>query len=295
MRSLSVSLALTTVVCLAGCATQLPEAPPEQSVSLSFALVAGEQPLRCGAAFGPLGRDQKRVSLRDARLYVQDVALIDDTGKPVPLRLQVNDWQDAKVALLDFEDGSGHCVGGTPATNTQVIGSVPAGHYRGVSLTLGVSQSLNHTSTELQGAPLDLAGMGWSWQAGRKFIKLELDPEGGVSKADGSRANTWYLHLGSTGCSGNPVTGETVACQRANRIPLRFDGFDPATQAVVLDVAALFRDSRLAVDEGAAVGCMSGPTDPEGVAVFKRLGVSLNSGLPLEPGYSPAFSARQKP
>lgn len=295
MRSLSVSLALTTVVCLAGCATQLPEAPPEQSVSLSFALVAGEQPLRCGAAFGPLGHDQKRVSLRDARLYVQDVALIDDTGKPVPLRLQVNDWQDAKVALLDFEDGSGHCVGGTPATNTQVIGSVPAGHYRGVSLTLGVSQSLNHTSTELQGAPLDLAGMGWSWQAGRKFIKLELDPEGGVSKADGSRANTWYLHLGSTGCAGNPVTGETVACQRANRIPLRFDGFDPATQAVVLDVAALFRDSRLAVDEGAAVGCMSGPTDPECVAVFKRLGVSLNSGAPLDPGYSPAFSARQKP
>ena len=292
MRSLSVSLTLTAVACLAGCVTQ---SSVEQPVSLSFALVAGEQPVRCGSAFGPLGRDPKRVSLRDARFYVQDVALIDDAGKPVPVRLQVSDWQDAKVALLDFEDGSGHCVGGTPATNTQVIGSVPAGHYRGVSLTLGVPESLNHTSPELQAAPLDLAAMGWSWQAGRKFIKLEVDPEGGVSKTDGSRANTWYLHLGSTGCSGNPVTGETVACQRANRIPLRFDGFDPATQAVVLDVAALLRDSRLAVDEGAAVGCMSGPTDPECVAVFKRLGVSLNSGLPLEPGYSPAFSARQKP
>lgn len=292
MRSLSVSLTLTSVACLAGCTTQL---PVEQPVSLSFALVAGEQPVRCGSAFGPLGRDHKRVLLRDARFYVQDVALIDDAGKPVPVRLQVSDWQDAKVALLDFEDGSGHCVGGTPATNTQVIGSVPAGHYRGVSLTVGVPESLNHTSTELQAAPLDLAAMGWSWQAGRKFIKLEVDPEGGVSKADGSRANTWYLHLGSTGCSGNPVTGETVACQRANRIPLRFEGFDPATQAVVLDVAALLRDSRLAVDEGAAVGCMSGPSDPECVVVFKRLGVSLNSGSPLEPGYSTAFSARQKP
>lgn len=290
MRSLSISL--TTVACLAGCATQ---SPAEQPVSLNFALVAGEQPVRCGAAFGPVGRDQKRVSLRDARFYVQDVALIDDTGKPVPLRLQVNDWQDTQVALLDFEDGSAHCVGGTPATNTQVIGSIPAGRYRGVSVTLGVPQSLNHTSTELQGAPLDLAAMGWSWQAGRKFIKLEVDPEDGVSKADGSRANTWYLHLGSTGCSGNPVTGETVACQRANRIPLRFEGFDPVTQAVVLDVAALLRDSRLAVDEGAAVGCMSGPTDPECVAVFKRLGVSLSSGSPLEPDYSPAFSVRARP
>ena len=280
MRSLSISL--TTVACLAGCATQ---SPAEQPVSLNFALVAGEQPVRCGTVFGPVGRDQKRVSLRDARFYVQDVALIDDTGKPVPLRLQVNDWQDTQVALLDFEDGSAHCVGG----------SIPAGRYRGVSVTLGVPQSLNHTSTELQGAPLDLAAMGWSWQAGRKFIKLEVDPEGGVSKADGSRANTWYLHLGSTGCSGNPVTGETVACQRANRIPLRFEGFDPVTQAVVLDVAALLRDSRLAVDEGAAVGCMSGPTDPECVAVFKRLGVSLSSGSPLEPGYSPAFSVRARP
>lgn len=295
MRSLPISLALTTVACLAGCATQPPAAAPEQPVSLSFALVAGEQPVRCGSAFGPVGRDQKKVSLRDARFYVQDVTLIDDSGKPVPLRLQLNDWQDAQMALLDFEDGSGQCVGGTPATNTQVTGSVPAGHYRGVSLTLGVAQSLNHTSTELQGAPLDLAAMGWSWQAGRKFIKLEVDPEGGVGKADGSRANTWYLHLGSTGCTGNPVTGDTVACLRANRIPLRLEGFDPATQAVALDVASLFRDSRLAVDEGAALGCMSGPTDPECVAVFKRLGLSLSSGLPLEPGYCPAFSARPKP
>lgn len=290
MRSLSISL--TTVACLAGCATQ---SPAEQPVSLNFALVAGEQPVRCGTVFGPVGRDQKRVSLRDARFYVQDVALIDDTGKPVPLRLQVNDWQDTQVALLDFEDGSAHCVGGTPATNTQVIGSIPAGRYRGVSVTLGVPQSLNHTSTELQGAPLDLAAMGWSWQAGRKFIKVEVDPVSGVTKVDGARANTWYLHLGATGCNGNPVTGETVACQRANRIPLTLPDFDPAKQQVALDLAALFQDSTLGEDRGAAVGCMSGPSDPECVTLFPRLGLDLNSGQPVQHGHSPAFAARAKP
>lgn len=49
MRSLSVSLTLTAVACLAGCVTQ---SPAEQPVSLSFALVAGEQPVRCGSPFG---------------------------------------------------------------------------------------------------------------------------------------------------------------------------------------------------------------------------------------------------
>lgn len=295
MGYLTSSLALIALAGLAGCATTSPPPQAEQAVTLDFALVAGTRPVACGEPFGPLGRDQKTLALHDARFYVQDVALIDTAGQRVPLRLQINDWQDAQVALLDFEDGSGYCVGGTPGINTQISGHVPPGHYRGLSLTLGVPESLSHTSTELQGAPLDLAAMGWSWQAGRKYIKVEVDPVGGVSKADGARASTWYLHLGSTGCNGNPVTGETVACQRANRIPLTLPDFDPARQRVALDLAALFQDSTLGQDQGAAVGCMSGPSDPECVTLFPRLGLDLCSGLPLQPGQSPAIAARAKP
>lgn len=294
MGCLTSRLALIALAGLAGCAAKQPVPVAEQAVTLDFALVAGAQPVTCGVPFGPLGRDRKLLSLHDARFYVQDVALIDTAGQRVPLRLDINDWQDAQVALLDFEDASGHCAGGTPATHTRVTGHVAPGHYRGLSLTLGVPQALNHTSTELQGAPLDLAAMGWSWQAGRKFIKVEVDPVGGVTKADGARASTWYLHLGATGCSGNPVTGETVACLRANRIALTLGDFDPATQQVALDLAALFRDSTLGADQGAAVGCMSGPSDPECVTLFPRLGLDLNSGQPLQPGYSPAFVARPK-
>lgn len=289
MRSLTLSVVFVVLACLAGCASNKPETADVQPVAIGFSLMAAGRPVHCGAMFGPLGRDQKRVWLHDARFYVQDVALIDEIGRQVPLRLSLNEWQNAQVALLDFEDGTGHCSGGTPGTNTTVVGTVPAGHYTGLVFTVGVPEALNHTSTELQGPPLDLAAMGWSWQVGRKFAKIEVDPEGGVTRADGSKAATWYLHLGSTGCTGNPVTGETVSCPRGNRVLLRMKGFEPSKQVVTLDLATLFQGSQLSRDEDGAVGCMSGPDDPECVAVLEHLGV------PRESGALSAFRAQPKP
>jgi uncharacterized repeat protein (TIGR04052 family) len=257
--------------------------------------MANSQPARCGAALGELGSDVSPVVLHDARFYVQDVALIDEAGTQFPLRLDVNDWQNDQVALLDFEDGSGNCVGGTADINHQVTGTVPAGRYSALSFTVGVPQALNHTSTELADPPLDIAGMSWSWQAGRKFAKIEVDPQGGITRADGSQANTWFIHLGSTDCSGNPMTGEDVVCGRSNRVPVTFDRFDPETQVVVLDLTALFQESRLSEDRGGAAGCMSDPTDPECGPVFERLGLSPSDGVPIVPGRSPAFSVASKP
>ncbi|GGU82620.1 metallo-mystery pair system four-Cys motif protein [Pseudomonas laurentiana] len=289
MRSLTLSIVFVVLAWLSGCVGNTPEAAEVQPVTIGFSLMAAGRPVHCGTLFGPLGRDQKRVWLKDARVYVQDVALIDDAGRQVPLRLSPSDWQNTQVALLDFEDGTGHCRGGTPGTNTTVVGTVPAGRYTGLAFTVGVPEALNHTSTELEGPPLDVAAMGWSWQVGRKFAKIEVDPEGGVSKADGSKAATWYVHLGSTGCTGNPVTGQTVSCPRGNRVALRMNGFEPSKQVVTLDLAALFQGSHLSRDEGGAVGCMSGPGDPECVAVLEHL------AAPRAPGARPAFSVQPTP
>jgi hypothetical protein len=41
---------------------------------------------------------------------------------------------------------------------------------------------LNHSNFATAPAPLDLQSMSWNWQAGRKFIKIEVDPEGGVTR-----------------------------------------------------------------------------------------------------------------
>jgi hypothetical protein len=36
------------------------------------------------------------------------------------------------------------------------------------------------------------------------------------------------VHLGSTGCMGDPATGETVKCRAANRAAIALRRFDPS-------------------------------------------------------------------
>lgn len=284
---------------LAACTTTGQDQAERRPVSIRFALLKDGQPASCAAPLGALGVGKVPAILRDARFYVQDVALIDSSGAAIPVTLTANDWQIAseragQVALIDFETGSGSCAGGTPATNTVITGSVPAGFYTGVSFTIGVPAALNHTSIEKSQAPLNSAAMNWSWQTGRKFMKIEADPAGGVRKPDGSTAPTWFFHLGSTECSGNPATGEIAQCKRPNRLPVTLAGFDPAHQAVALDLTSLFAASDIARDQGAAVGCMSGPTDADCPPIFGQLGVSLANGMPVDAGKSAIFRAVSK-
>lgn len=267
------------VVLVAGLLAGCTAAPAEQPVSIAFALAAGEQPAGCGRAIDGLGVSHRRAQLADARLYVHDVRLIDRAGTAVPVHLTDSPWQRDGIVLLDFEDATGACHG-TAATNRQVAGTIPAGDYVGLSFVIGVPVPLNHTSPVTQAPPLDSVAMGWSWQAGRKFVKIELDPEGGVVRPAGRPGTTWHLHLGSTGCAGDPAKGEAVTCSTPNRVPVAFPAFDAARQQVVLDLAVLFRDSELGRDGGGALGCMSGPEDPECPPVFRQLGVSPATSQP---------------
>lgn len=260
-----------------------------QPVAIRFRLVAGAESVACRSAPQPLGRHQTPSRLRDARFYVQDVALVDEQGRPVPLVLDQNDWQVRNVALIDLEDGQGQCAGSAPV-HSQVTGKVPPGRYQGLRLTVGVpgpapgetGPGLNHGSTETAPPPLDISAMAWNWQAGRKFMKVEISPEGGI-KRHTDTVKVWTVHLGSTDCAGNPAAGDQVKCSRANRIPLAFAGFDPDKEAVALDLTALFAQVDVARDEGGAAGCMSAPQDPECPGIFRQLGLSLEDGEPRGP------------
>ncbi len=255
------------LLALAGCATPQPPAE-ERSITLHFALDAA-----CGQDIRGLA--PVPVRLRDARLYLSDLALIDRAGRLVPLRLMENQWQHDGIALLDFEDASGGCAG-TPDMNDRVTGQVPAGDYRGVTFTVGVPSPVNHSSTETASPPLDLAAMGWSWQAGRKFIKIELLPADGVTRPNGAKAAAWNLHLGSTNCTGEPIKGEAVNCANPNRIKVKLDHFDSGRDVVRLDLRALFAGSDVTRDTGGALGCMSGPADLECPPLFKAMGLRLH-------------------
>ncbi|MFN3985760.1 MAG: MbnP family copper-binding protein [Rhodocyclaceae bacterium] len=275
------------------------ETPPDSSprqVSIQFAAKAGQTAVDCNTPIAALGSGALQTELSDLRLYLSEIALIATDGTAVEVALADNEWQHpaAGVVLIDLEDGTGSCVDrGTPGTNAQIAGTVPAGSYKGLRFTVGVPSNYNHTDTVAEAAPLDIQAMGWSWQAGRKYIKIEVAPSGGVVRPADPTANPpvtegfsarWNLHLGATGCTGNPVSGETVSCTSSNRMELRFDDFNADTQRFVIDLQSLLLTTDLSLDYGGPYGCMSGKTDPECPVVFEALSLDLDSGLTANQG-----------
>ncbi|SFF19340.1 MbnP family copper-binding protein [Paracidovorax wautersii] len=266
--------------------TPAPTPAGPRSVAITFAAQAGSQAVKCGTPITGLGTGRVSADLHDLRFYVSNVALLNDKGEAVPVTLEASDWQNQDVALIDLEDGTGACAdAGTAAMNLQVKGTVPAGSYQGLKLTVGVPARLNHTDYAVAAKPMDVQALAWSWQAGRKFAQIEVNPAGGVARpAPAAAGKTFYVHLGSTGCTGNPVTGETVSCARPDRMDFSLPGFDPARQKVVLDLAALYAGTDLNTDQGGAPGCMSGATDPECAPIFKVLQLDLATGQPINSG-----------
>lgn len=290
-------------------------AAKERPVSINFALTADGKDVGCGAPLTNLGSGRVEAKLHDARFYVHGVKLIDAKGARTPITLAQNNWQYADLALLDFKDargGNAPCTDANPAKNTAVVGTAPQGSYVGLEFSVGVpvegvaegkTVALNHSSTETSPPPLDIAVMAWNWQGGRKFLLIEVDPPTFVTKADGSKTKTWMVHLGSSGCKGNPATGEIVSCARDNRFSVLFDRFDPKTQRVQLDLTALFKNTDLLIDKGNAVGCMTALDDPECPAIFEAVGLNLaetaagagDAGKQTRPGVSPVFSVGSVP
>ena len=128
--------------------------------------------------------------------------------------------------------------------------------------------------------------MGWSWQAGRKFMKIEVtQPAGGSWLSD-----SFFVHLGSTSCTGNAGLG-TVVCAKPNRGIVYLPYFNPASQKIAVDVAALLAGTNITINQGGAQGCMSAGTDGDCLKVFEALGIDWKSdgsgsGLPLNDGRS---------
>lgn len=272
-------------------------------------MVNGTTPVRCGepltlanetfsrtTPFASTGNTQQTSGkLIDTRFYISSIILVDTQGNKTPLVLTENNNQSKGISLLDFGYNTASSgVTCSTSTYTTVVGKVKPGTYTGVEMTLGtpilsadLTTSLNHSNqsdTSNTPLPLQNTAMAWSWQSGRKFTKIEFltDNPPGITKA-GAEAPTanakWNIHLGSTGCSGDPTKGFDTTCTNPNRLALNFENFDSETQKIALDVAKLYAKSDLTFEGGGAAGCMSGTTDPECPAIFKQLGIDLETGL----------------
>lgn len=260
MTSRTVALALLIAVSARGA----------DAVSIRFRATVGDEELACRRKYSGVGTTRSTVALKDFRFYVHNVRLVDEAGHETPVELnQDGKWQLDDVALLDFEDASGACRNGTPEMNSQVAGTVPAGHqYRGLRFTLGVPFAKNHSDLTAMPSPLNLTAMAWFWNAGRRFARIEFTSTGvprGVA-----------IHLGSTGCTpNNSPNAPPTKCSSPNRVEVELADFDPARDVVIADLGALLADSD--VDHG--TGCESDPGTAACGPLFGRLGLPFGGRL----------------
>lgn len=295
-----ISILAASIGVLAGCGgsdgggnnTPAPAAKT-QPVQIEFVAMAGDLRINCGDSIPNLGTTNASAKLRDLRFYASEIHLIDANDKAVPVTLSNNEWQRDGVVLVDLEDGTDICgeAGGTPKVNAKIVGTVPEGTYTGVGYTVGVPLAQNHSDWNAQAAPLDIQAMSWAWQAGRKFIKLEINPEQGVNRpAQGDtparNSSTFNVHLGSFDCTGtNPAAGLVDQCARPNRMAFHAHAFNANTQRIAIDVRSVLANSNISQDLGGAFGCMSGATDPECGAIFEQLKINLTNGQPIDGGH----------
>ncbi len=234
-----------------------------QELSIAFRAVVGAQDFKCGASYTKLGADDTTMQVSDFRFFIQGVELKNEDGDYVPVTLAENEWQAEGATLLDFEDGCNEL--GTEPLNAIVSGTVPAGNYDGMRFQMGVPFETNHDNPATAPSPLNLFTMHWSWQGGYKFLRID---SGNFSESD------WRMHLGSTACDGDPLSGGTTNCKAPNRVEAEFESFDPDTDVVLADLERLVQGAELQKNQDMTpVGCMAGPTDGDCAPFFDNLGL----------------------
>jgi uncharacterized repeat protein (TIGR04052 family) len=270
MKKLTLLMALSALAL--GCGDNSSE-PGTQEVELSFQAMVGDEAFACGETYSNLGADNTTIVLSDFRFYIQEVELKNAAGIWVPLELDESRWQSGGVALLDFEDCAAM---GNIDLNDLVTGSVPAGDYDGLRFKMGVPFEMNHTDHNTAKSPLNITALFWIWQSGYKFLRID---SGQFSGTD------WRMHLGSTGCEGDPMVGGVTSCANGNRPEVQLESFDPASNTVVADYAKLVEGASLDVgdsnpEEGDDPGCMSKPADTDCAPLFENLGLSFAGSTP---------------
>ncbi|WP_417596872.1 MbnP family copper-binding protein [Oceanospirillum sp.] len=285
MNKLMICGTLASIATLTGClGSDDDNNAIQRDVVIQFAGEVNGQPFSCADTYAGLGTSSASAVLTDYRLYLNGVNLIDAEGNRHPVTLK-NDgaWQTDEVALLDFETGDGSCTSGTPATNMVVSGTVDEGDYTGLEFNVGVPGQTNHQDSTSAPSPLNISGLFWRWQSGYKHARmdLKLDTPYNYTDKDGATQSTqsWFLHLGSTDCSGDPTLGETVTCANPNRPTITLNDFNIEANKVIVDYGKLMATTNLSTSTPYPFGCMSGATDPDCVEIFKNIGLTGDQTL----------------
>lgn len=246
--------------------------------TINFNVVSGTSNVSCTGTIPGTIAGTTGSTLKDLRFYVHDVKLITTDGTKVDFLITTDGkWQLAAgsnsfgsypgVALLDFEDATNGCSGGTTDMNKSITGTSTAGNYVGVEFKVGVPFYLNHLAVATATAPLNSTAMYWAWNSGYKFAKIEF-----------TATSTNQFHLGSGTCSGN-TAGPVNQCGLPNRPTIsltKTSTFNAAKDVVTLDLNALFTGSD-ASSTGINV-CMSGNATTACQPIITNIGVTPSTG-----------------
>ena len=232
----------------------------KESIEIRFEVRFGDTRLTCDASSAV-------ASLSDLRFYVHDIRLLDESGNELSLALDPdNIWQSETVALLDFENGEGDCVNGSPQTNVSVRGQYSGHAAGGLRMNIGVPEELNHADPMLAAAPMTYTPMHWHWKSGYKFMRA------GIRLPDN---DGFWLHLGSSRCEG--TIGNILGCKSANRPLVDLPEFVAGESVVVIDLQRLTQG--LDLHDATVSECQSGPAESECQMPFEALGVEFSSGV----------------
>jgi uncharacterized repeat protein (TIGR04052 family) len=231
---------------------------PQQDVEIPFEIRFGEKSLSCTSGIDGM-------ALTDLRFYVHDIRLVTADNDERRLTL-IDDplWQNAEVALLDFESGEERCTNGTEQTNDVIRGRAPRGDYVGLKFRVGVPERLNHADPLRADAPLSYTFMHWHWRTGYKFLRAGLAGEN----------DSFWIHLGSTRCE--RTADNATGCRSGNRPAVALSPYVPGKDVVELDLQALVNGINL--EDGTASDCSSGPSERECQMPFIALGIDFGSG-----------------
>lgn len=244
--------------------------------SIHFQAMVGSESANCSGSYTGFGpKHDQAFHFADLRFYVHSIELIADDGKSVPVEIvDESPWQRAGVALLDFEDHSHGCNNGTSETRTFVTTTAPSGNYSKIRFVLGVPFALNHQDRSSAEPPLAFSSLFWNWQSGYIFFRADLVTE------NTAPPSSFFVHLGSTGCDGNPL-GNVTHCEQPNLATIELAHFDPEHSAVVLDVGELIGSTDLTFNTpGTAAGCMSALNDSECSQIFASFGLPFGTTTP---------------
>lgn len=271
LRAPLVAASLAALVPLAGCGDDdtSPSDDPigdDNAVTLVFGASADGNDFACGTTFDGLGTSDASLTISDLRFYLHDIALRDADGTWVDLDVEDDGtWQSGGVALIDLADLTPPCdtAHGNEPIRDYVTGRIAAGDYDAVRFTLGVPFERNHEDASTAQAPLSYTSMFWSWQAGYKFVRID----GALGSGEG-----WRFHLGSTACQG--TVGDISSCGNPNRPTVEVVGFDPDSDRIDLDIAALLAGSDPEAEFAPFPrGCMSEPDNGGCPTVLDAIGL----------------------